>query len=61
MLAYKLFMQQQYDQVQKLPSEKKELLDEEREMSTWRNWAFSEGKIPMETLPNRMWDHMFFN
>lgn len=61
MLAYKLLMQQQYDQVQKRPSEKKEFLDEKREMSSWRNWSFSEGKIPMETLPNLMWDYMSSN
>lgn len=52
MLAYKLPMQQQYDWAQKLPTENKELLDEKGEMSTWRDWTFSDGNIPMETLPN---------
>lgn len=52
MLAYKLLVQQQYDWVQKLPTENKELLDEKRGTSTWRDWAFSDGNIPVETLLN---------
>lgn len=37
MLAYKLLMQQKYDWVQKLSPGNKELLDEKREMSTWKD------------------------
>lgn len=40
MLAYRLLMQQQYDWVQKLPTENRELLTKKRKMSAWRDWAF---------------------
>lgn len=55
MLAYKLLMLQQHDWVQKLPSEHKEVSDKKKEMSTLKRL----GHIPMETLTNFIWDHLF--
>lgn len=63
MLAYRLLMQQQYDWVQKLPTENKELLSKKRKMSAWRDWAFFEGNIPQNgnSSKSNMQDHTFFN